>query len=90
VVKWLRSTYGTLEQIAAAVEASPVSATISTYGVERNRLRRHHSPTLAPDWPSRVADYQAFTSSELRDYAKGSGIHVMGYRVLRDLMRAAR
>jgi IS1 family transposase len=36
--------YGTPEQIAAAIEASPVSATISTYGVERNNLTiRQHS-----------------------------------------------
>jgi len=36
--------YGTPEQIATAIEASPVSATISTYGVERNNLTiRQHS-----------------------------------------------
>lgn len=36
--------YGTPEQIAAAIEASPVSVTISTYGVERNNLTiRQHS-----------------------------------------------
>jgi hypothetical protein len=36
--------YGTPEQIAAVIEASPVSATISTYGVERNNLTiRQHS-----------------------------------------------
>ena len=36
--------YGTPEQIAAAIEASPVSASISTYGVERNNLTiRQHS-----------------------------------------------
>lgn len=35
---------GTPEQIAAALEASPVSTTISTYGVERNNLTiRQHS-----------------------------------------------
>jgi len=45
---------------------------------------------IAPDWPNRVADYEAFTSPELRDYVKGSGIHVIGYRALRDLMRAAK
>ena len=45
---------------------------------------------IAPDWPNRVADYEAFTSPELHDYVKGSGIHVIGYRVLRDLMRAVR
>jgi len=36
--------YGTPKQIAAAFEASPVSAAISTYGVERNNLTiRQHS-----------------------------------------------
>lgn len=36
--------YGTPEQIAAAIEASPVSTTISTFGVERNNLTiRQHS-----------------------------------------------
>lgn len=36
--------YGTSEQVAAMLEASPVSATISTYAVERNNLTiRQHS-----------------------------------------------
>ena len=40
---------------------------------------------IAPDWPSRVADYKAFTSPELRDYVHNAGIHVLGYRALRDI-----
>jgi len=43
---------------------------------------------ITSDWRARVADYQAFTSAELRDYLKNSDIHVIGYRALRDLMRA--
>lgn len=43
----------------------------------------------APDWPSRVANYAAFSSPELLDYVKQSGIQVIGYRTLRDLLRAA-
>jgi predicted glycoside hydrolase/deacetylase ChbG (UPF0249 family) len=43
---------------------------------------------IAPDWPSRVADYQAFTSEELRDAVRDSGVQVIGYRALRDLMRS--
>ena len=43
----------------------------------------------APDWPSRVANYAAFCSPELLDYVKRSGIRVIGYRPLRDLLRAA-
>jgi chitin disaccharide deacetylase len=43
---------------------------------------------LAPDWRARVADYQAFSSPELRDIVRESGITVIGYRALRDAMRA--
>ena len=42
---------------------------------------------IAPDWRSRVADYQAFMSEELRDYVRDTGIHVIGYRALRSLIR---
>ncbi len=42
---------------------------------------------IAPDWKSRVADYQAFTSSALRNFIKRSGIQVIGWRALRDSMR---
>ena len=42
---------------------------------------------IAGDWASRVADYQALLSVELRDYLAASGIHLIGYRRLRDLMR---
>ncbi len=42
---------------------------------------------IAPDWESRVADYYAFLSTELRDFIRNKGIHVIGNRVLRDLMR---
>jgi len=43
---------------------------------------------IAPDWPSRVADYEAFTSKELRDAVRDSGVQVIGYRALRELMRS--
>jgi len=42
---------------------------------------------ITPDWRSRVADYRAFTSPELRDYVRDAGIHVIGYRALRDVVR---
>ncbi len=39
-----RLVYGTTEQVKAALQASPVSQTINTYGVERNNLTvRQHS-----------------------------------------------
>lgn len=43
---------------------------------------------IAPDWECRVANYQAFMSPELRDYVLASGIKIIGYRMVRDLMRA--
>jgi len=43
---------------------------------------------IAPDWEARVRDYEAFKSVELQDYVQNSGIRVIGYKVLRDRMRA--
>ena len=40
------------------------------------------------DWPNRVADYRTFCDGGLRDYISAAGVHVIGYRVLRDLLRA--
>lgn len=42
---------------------------------------------ITPDWPSRVADYETFRQAELRDFLKQQGIQVIGYRLLRDLIR---
>jgi hypothetical protein len=44
---------------------------------------------IAPDWPGRVADYRAFTDDALRDCVRNSGVQVIGYRALRELMRKA-
>jgi chitin disaccharide deacetylase len=41
-------------------------------------------------WQSRVADHQAFMSDELRAYVRKSGIQVIGYRALQELMPAAK
>lgn len=43
-----RIVYGTTQQVEAALEASPVSQTINTYGVERNNLTiRQHSRRMS-------------------------------------------
>jgi len=42
---------------------------------------------ITPDWPSRVANYKTFMSKEIKDFLKNAGIHVIGYRNLRDLIR---
>ena len=43
---------------------------------------------ICPDWRARVANYHAFMSAELKDFIKDSGIHLIGYRAIRDAMRA--
>jgi len=43
---------------------------------------------ITPNWQGRVADYRALISEELRDYVRNSGVQVIGYRPLRELMRA--
>jgi hypothetical protein len=43
---------------------------------------------ITPDWPSRVADYEAFSSETVRGYFRSEGVCVLGWRRLRDLMRA--
>jgi hypothetical protein len=40
-----------------------------------------------PDWAARVANYHAFMSSDLKGFIHDCGIHLIGYRALRDVMR---
>jgi chitin disaccharide deacetylase len=42
---------------------------------------------ICPDWPSRVANYEAMMSREVKNFIKNEGIQVIGYKVLRDLPR---
>ena len=44
---------------------------------------------IAPDWPSRVANYHTFMDPELNNFIKDQGIQVIGYHHLRDLMRTS-
>jgi hypothetical protein len=41
---------------------------------------------ITPDWPCRVADYQAFLSTELKNKIQQLGVQVIGYRALKELM----
>jgi predicted glycoside hydrolase/deacetylase ChbG (UPF0249 family) len=43
---------------------------------------------ITDDWQQRVADYETFRSAELHDYVRKSGVQVIGWRALRDAMRA--
>jgi predicted glycoside hydrolase/deacetylase ChbG (UPF0249 family) len=41
---------------------------------------------ITPDWRCRVADYQDFLKDELRQYIREIGLHVIGYRTLKELL----
>lgn len=73
-----------LEQVKEALDALDAGIThfIIHPAQDSPELR-----AIAPDWAGRVADYRAFSSEALRAYIRQSGIHVIGYRALRDLMR---
>lgn len=40
------------------------------------------------DWQARAADYAAFSGAELRAHVRSSGVQVIGWRAVRDAMRA--
>jgi predicted glycoside hydrolase/deacetylase ChbG (UPF0249 family) len=42
---------------------------------------------IAPDWRCRVSDYEIFAGEALSPFIKNEGIHIINYRLLRDLMR---
>jgi hypothetical protein len=41
---------------------------------------------IAPDWPSRVANFETFMRPEIPRYLKQIGAHVIGYRALQELL----
>jgi predicted glycoside hydrolase/deacetylase ChbG (UPF0249 family) len=43
---------------------------------------------IAPDWPARVANYDAFMSDELKKFIESEDLKLIGYRQIRDAMRA--
>ena len=42
---------------------------------------------IAPDWPSRVANYHTFMDPELKKFIKNLGIQVIGYHHLKQLIK---
>ncbi len=75
-----------LEQAKRAFAALPAGIThfILHPSVDTPELR-----ALAPDWRCRVADCQTFQDERLRTYLKDTGILVIGYRPIQELMKTA-
>jgi predicted glycoside hydrolase/deacetylase ChbG (UPF0249 family) len=42
---------------------------------------------ITPDWKGRVADYTTWMSEDLRDYIEELGLHIIGWRPIRNAMR---
>jgi len=74
-----------VEQVKQALEKLPAGI---TYFLIHPAQDTPELRAIAPDWRCRVADYEAFASKALRTYVRDSGIHVLGWRALRDLMGA--
>jgi chitin disaccharide deacetylase len=41
---------------------------------------------ITPDWRCRIGDYENFMSEDMRRFLKNSGLHVIGYQALKDLI----
>ncbi|MBE3066898.1 MAG: hypothetical protein IMZ73_05635, partial [Chloroflexi bacterium] len=44
---------------------------------------------ITPDWRCRAADYQNFMNEKLRQHIQKIGVHIIGYRALKELMPVA-
>lgn len=77
---------GRLEQAQRLFESLPagISYFILHPSKDTPELR-----AIASDWRARVADFEVFCDDTIRHYLQEHGIHVIGYRAIRDLMRAA-
>lgn len=73
-----------LQEIIDGFEPGTVNYLIIHPAKETPEIR-----ALTTDWRARVADYRTFTSEEMRALFREADIHIIGWRVLRDLMRAA-
>jgi predicted glycoside hydrolase/deacetylase ChbG (UPF0249 family) len=72
-------------QVKQVLETLPAGI---TYLIIHPALDSPELRAITPDWPGRVADYEAFSSESVRGLFRSAGIQVLGWRTLRDLMRA--
>lgn len=79
----LANPEGRLEQAKQIFTSLPAGIThfVIHPAIDTPELR-----AITPDWRSRVGDYQAFGREELREFLHQQGIHIIGYRTLKDHM----
>jgi len=73
-------------QAKAALAALPPG--ITHFIIHPSRDTPEIRSAAVSSWPSRVADFEAFRSDELRKFVKNSGVQIIGYRHLRELVRS--
>ena len=77
-----RSSRGALDQLLAGIRPG-VTEVVLRPATDTPDLR-----AVAPDWPARVADHDlSMTADSLRVLTARTGVHLIGYRELRDLQR---
>jgi hypothetical protein len=74
-----------LEQVKQVLSGLPAGI---TYLIIHPAQDTPELRAITENWRGRVADYQAFSSKALANFINNSGIHVIGWRVLRDLLRS--
>jgi hypothetical protein len=75
---------GRLEHVRNVLEDLPAGI---TYLIIHPAKDTPELCALTSDWRGRVADFEAFTSNALAALIKDAGVHIIGWRALRDLMR---
>jgi hypothetical protein len=73
-----------LDQIRHMLETLPAGL---TYLILHPSMDTPELRAITTNWQQRVADYQTFANPALRDVIEETGVHVVGWRTLRDLMR---
>jgi predicted glycoside hydrolase/deacetylase ChbG (UPF0249 family) len=77
-----RSTRAALDQLLSSLRPG-VTEVVLRPAIDTAELR-----AVLPDWAARVADHDlAMTSDSLRVLTSRPGVHLLGYRALRDLQR---
>jgi len=72
-----------VDQAVSALEALPAGLTHFVFHPSKDTPELR---AITPDWPCRVADYQAFSSPRLKEKIRQMGVQVIGYRALKELM----
>lgn len=73
-----------LREAQRALDALPIGLSALVFHPCRDGAETR---AMTPDWKCRVADHKLFLNEQFRALIATSGVHVIGYRVLRDAMR---